>query len=683
MIPMVKFGKNGIVIDGKEMPFYSGSFHYWRSNREDWEKILDNIKSLGFDIVETYIPWGVHEPEKGKYDFGKLDKRKDLNAFLELCREKELWVIVRPGPHINAEMTCFGYPEWIVSDPEIQARTAAGTPVVYPHVARPFAIPSYASRKLYEETGKYFAVLAPILKKHAYPAGNIIAVQAENETCYFFRDRPYVMDYSEDSAELYRSFLKEKYILPEKMSEAYKMPDANFDTIAPPAGYSETEGYSMEYYYDWAEYKEYQILYALGRIADMIGHMDLSLPVFHNCAYQTYTPVSVQRIERLEGIDVAGIDAYPETGDTKMLKNRIRYLAGSSKMPFVPEFGCGRWFDCETVPSAREEEFGYLYAFMNGMKAVNFYMLVERDRWTGCPIANDGRVREAYADVFQRLMQMMKREEIWRYSRSAKVLVLKNYDMGRLKACLSGMDPDTLSSNLFVKGPDIPWQLFQKQPPEGIEADRAENTYEEEWILEVCRGLDALHIEYDISDCYVEREKLWGYSCVFASSYRQMGEAYQKLLLDYASETGHRLVIGPSVPEEDRRGRKFSLLKDEIGGKNPVNGIKKAAADGIKVLNDVSKSGGLLQKYAGEYAGCGYLPEDDRIEVSVHRRGNHEIIWLANKSDQTVKTEIRFKGHKKFINIWNGWDLDGTGSTDILMPPFTVSLWKVEVEKDD
>ena len=161
------------------------------------------------------------------------------------------------------------------------------------------------------------------------------------------------------------------------------------------------------------------------------------------------------------------------------------------------------------------------------------------------------------------------------------------------------------------------------------------------------------------------------------------GKAYQKLLLDYASETGHRLVIGPSVPEEDRRGRKFSLLKDEIGGKNPVNGIKKAAADGIKVLNDVSKSGGRLQKYAGEYAGCGYLPEDDRIEVSVHRRGNHEIIWLANKSDQTVKTEIRFKGHKKFINIWNGWDLDGTGSTDILMPPFTVSLWKVEVEKDD
>ena len=73
---------------------------------------------------------------------------------------------------------------------------------------------------------------------------------------------------------------------------------------------------------------------------------------------------------------MAGIDAYPDPGDTSMLKERIRYLAGSSKLPFVPEFGSGSWFDREQLLSPKEERFGYLYAFMNGMKAVNFICLL-------------------------------------------------------------------------------------------------------------------------------------------------------------------------------------------------------------------------------------------------------------------------------------------------------------------
>lgn len=31
---MVRFGKDGIIIDDREIPFYSGSIHYWRIERE-------------------------------------------------------------------------------------------------------------------------------------------------------------------------------------------------------------------------------------------------------------------------------------------------------------------------------------------------------------------------------------------------------------------------------------------------------------------------------------------------------------------------------------------------------------------------------------------------------------------------------------------------------------------------
>lgn len=67
---MVQFTEKGIKIGKEEIPFYSGSFHYWRSERKNWEKILTEIKEMGFQIVETYIPWSVHEPEEGVFEFG-------------------------------------------------------------------------------------------------------------------------------------------------------------------------------------------------------------------------------------------------------------------------------------------------------------------------------------------------------------------------------------------------------------------------------------------------------------------------------------------------------------------------------------------------------------------------------------------------------------------------------------
>ena len=65
----VRFTQNGIYLEGsqsekegKEIPLYSGSIHYWRMAPETWETALINAKNMGFSIVETYIPWGVHEP---------------------------------------------------------------------------------------------------------------------------------------------------------------------------------------------------------------------------------------------------------------------------------------------------------------------------------------------------------------------------------------------------------------------------------------------------------------------------------------------------------------------------------------------------------------------------------------------------------------------------------------------
>lgn len=620
---MVKFTHDGIRINGVERPLYSGSIHYWRTKKKDWRLVLSQIRGMGFEIVETYIPWSVHEYEEGKYDFGEIEEEKDLDLFLTLCEEMNLAVIVRPGPHINAEMSGFGYPEWILMDEEIQAKNPWGTTVLYPYATGPFPIPSYASDKLYEKTEIYFQKLKPILQRHCGGSGCICLIQADNETCNFFRDRPYIMDYSDCSKAQYHKFLVERYGTVAAMNERYHRNYSGFQETEPPCGFEEGDFSSLCYYLDWVEFKEYQILAALGRLVDIINRLELPVPIFHNCAYQNYTPVSVQRDEEIPGLMVAGIDAYPEPGDAAMLKERIRYLAGSSRFPFVPEFGSGSWFDREMLLTAEEERFGYLYSVMNGLKGVNFYMLAERDRWTGCPVTNDGRIRKPYYEMFSDLLRMLKDHEIYHFNRSPRVLILKNYDMGRLKALHSVMDCNTFSSNCFIKGPDIPAALFLPEGEPEYYLDRELNYWDDAWVKGLAKRFDEEHEIYDYSDEYLDYGRWLQYDVIAAASGDIMDAKTQKRLADFAGMPGKKVILGPVIPWYDRTLKACEILKHMV---------EEGEDSGILFAKEPGEIGAGFWEHlrrSREY-GCG----DPEIELAVHRRENSRdhLLYTANLS---------------------------------------------------
>ncbi|KAL6035141.1 hypothetical protein STEG23_007781, partial [Scotinomys teguina] len=67
-----------------------------------------------------YVPWNLHEPERGKFDFsGNLD----LEAFIQLAAKIGLYVILRPGPYICSEIDLGGLPSWLLQDPDMKLRT--------------------------------------------------------------------------------------------------------------------------------------------------------------------------------------------------------------------------------------------------------------------------------------------------------------------------------------------------------------------------------------------------------------------------------------------------------------------------------------------------------------------------------------------------------------------------------
>lgn len=50
-----------------------------------------------------YFFWGLHqESADGKFDFSGI---KDIDTLLTIAEEEGLYVIARPGPYINAEIS--------------------------------------------------------------------------------------------------------------------------------------------------------------------------------------------------------------------------------------------------------------------------------------------------------------------------------------------------------------------------------------------------------------------------------------------------------------------------------------------------------------------------------------------------------------------------------------------------
>ena len=148
-------------LDGKPFRIIGGSFHYFRTHPEQWKDRLERMKAAYVNTVTTYIPWNLHERQRGVYNFA-VDGW-DLVRFIKLVQEMELHLIVRPGPYICAEWEYGGFPSWLLHDPNMMTRTSNYTPYIN-HVK------------------KYFSQLLPVLAPFTHQRGGpIIAFQVENE----------------------------------------------------------------------------------------------------------------------------------------------------------------------------------------------------------------------------------------------------------------------------------------------------------------------------------------------------------------------------------------------------------------------------------------------------------------------------------------------------------------------
>ena len=86
------FSGKDFLLNSKKFNIYSGAIHYFRITPESWEDRLKKLKNCGFNTVETYVPWNLHEPKPNAFVF---DGIADIEKFLDMKVFLEIWVKVR------------------------------------------------------------------------------------------------------------------------------------------------------------------------------------------------------------------------------------------------------------------------------------------------------------------------------------------------------------------------------------------------------------------------------------------------------------------------------------------------------------------------------------------------------------------------------------------------------------
>ena len=159
----------GFYRNGEPYRILSGAMHYFRICPEYWEDRMRKLKECGFNTLETYCCWNLHERKEGTFDFfGRLD----LVKYIETARRLGLNVILRPGPYICAEWEFGGLPAWLLRE-DIPLRCNDER---FLAKLRPYLL-------------QVFELVRPLLCTNGGP---ILAMQVENEYGSYGNDHDYM-----------------------------------------------------------------------------------------------------------------------------------------------------------------------------------------------------------------------------------------------------------------------------------------------------------------------------------------------------------------------------------------------------------------------------------------------------------------------------------------------------------
>jgi beta-galactosidase len=640
----VRLVEGGISLSGRTIPLLAGSVHYWRLERESWRPALEALLSLGLRLVDTYVPWGVHEQLPGEYDFGERDPRLDFARFLELAAELGLYAIVRPGPHINAELTHFGLPERIIWDPECQARSASNRPVVLPVPPLAFPVPSYASKVFLAEARRWLLAVGARCAPLCYPHGPIVLTQVDNEGAMYFRDGVYDQDYHPDAIRLYQRFLERKYETLENLGRALGHEVESF-AIDPPRELDVQRSRDLTRHLDWAEAQEELLAESMSTLREALDESGFRVPCSHNLPIgEALTPLDPARLER--AVDWIGLDYYHVATPQQRteIARRTTELSVRSEARGVPAFACelGAGFP-PFFPALTEEDnlFSALTALAYGLRGFNMYMAVERDRWIGAPYDRHGRARP-WAERWTRLSQALERVRFHELRRQAPVHLVVPRSLRRLQRVLHAFGP--LSAVVFqIVGRGAADSGLEDElelgTPFAIDAELFLRRFEEELEL---RRIPFAVVGGDLIEHSLVSAR-WTIIACSGGLERRIVRAASRALRD-----GRAVALGPHFPQRD----------EALVPREPPSELRHAFEGALPTFLDLdpARLRGAIDRASAHLELPRISASPAELAVTVHhdRSGRPRVLFAINAHAQPLTAEVEAFGASSAEDLLDG-----------------------------
>jgi hypothetical protein len=201
----------------------SGEIHPFRMPVQSlWLDVLQKVKASGYNCVSIYIDWHLLEAKRGEF---RADGIFSIEPFFKAAQKAGLYVIARPGPYINAEVSGGGFPGWLTRLPgalrtnsdefieatnlytsEIgkiiaEAQITNGGPVIlfqpeneYQHAMPGFPMPEYDYWQSVTDQYRNASIVVPSINNEAHMYGYITAQTPANVDIYGFDGYPLGFD---------------------------------------------------------------------------------------------------------------------------------------------------------------------------------------------------------------------------------------------------------------------------------------------------------------------------------------------------------------------------------------------------------------------------------------------------------------------------------------------------------
>ncbi|KAF9871549.1 glycosyl hydrolase family 35 [Colletotrichum karsti] len=112
---IVTWDEQSLFVRGERVMIFSGEIHPFRLPVASlYLDLFQKVKALGLNTVSFYVDWALLEGKAGNVN---ADGIFDLQPFFDAASKAGIYLIARPGPYINAEVSGGGFPGWLARSP--------------------------------------------------------------------------------------------------------------------------------------------------------------------------------------------------------------------------------------------------------------------------------------------------------------------------------------------------------------------------------------------------------------------------------------------------------------------------------------------------------------------------------------------------------------------------------------